>query len=145
MGLYSLAHRTTSGTDATPAFELRTTATNACRVMRIGFSLVDATASIYGLGRPAARGVNPTSPLTALADKADEPASDVTGAVAWTTTAPTVPAQFLRRVGLPATAGVQFVWSFEHGLYLAVSSSIVLWNLGTNSVVDLWVEIDRNV
>ena len=63
MGLYELAARTSSGTSAAAAWEIRTSANVRARIMELGVFLAAATASTYGLGRPAAIGVTPTSPV----------------------------------------------------------------------------------
>jgi hypothetical protein len=62
--------------------------------------------------------------------------------MAWGT-APTAPTNFLRRVTLPATIGAGIIWTFPRGLVIPVSSSIVIWNIGTNSVADIWIVIDE--
>jgi len=108
--------------------------------MEMQVSLAAATASTYGLGRPAAIGVGPTSPVTLLSmyttgDASGEIQSKT--AIAWTTTAPTIPAQFFKRIGFPATIGASILWTFDEGLYIPAAGTIVLWNLATNGVVDV--------
>ena len=111
--------------------------------MEIGISIVAATASIFGIGRPGAIGVTPTSPQTFL-DESDGngPAGLTTSAVAWGT-GPTVPTNFFRRVATPATIGSGVIWTFPRGLGLPISGSVVLWNIGTNSVADVWAVCDE--
>ncbi len=133
MALYHIAKQTTVTTTAAACMELRTTATDRVRVLEVGVFLGAATASRYGLGRPAAIGVTPTSPITVLAGDPADAAGTATVAVAWGT-GPTVPANFLRRTMLPASIGAGIIWTFPNGgLTIAVSSSLVLWNLSTNS------------
>lgn len=143
MAVYSLSQRTASGTAATAAWEVRSTSTNKPKVMEVGLSINAATASVFGLGRPGAIGVTPTSPQTFL-DEADgnAPAGLTTCAVAWGT-GPTVPANFLRRASTPATIGAGVIWTFPRGLGLPISGSFVLWNIGTNSVADVWAVVDE--
>lgn len=144
MALYSISQRTTVTTIAAAAWELRSTATNKPKVMEIGITLAAATASVYGIGRPAAIGVTPTTPLTAL-DEGDGngPVGLTTCAVAWGT-GPTVPANFLRRVSLPATLGAGVILTFPRGLGLPISGSIVAWNITTNSAAtDFWAVVDE--
>jgi hypothetical protein len=93
-----------------------------------------ATASFYALGRPAAIGVTPTSPVTVLAEDPAEAAGTLNTAVAWGT-GPTVPANFFRAILLPATIGTGVIWTFPRGLVIAISSSLVLWNLAASSAV----------
>ena len=144
MAIYSIAQRTTVTTIAAAAWEVRSASTNKPKIMEIGISLGAATASIYGIGRPAAIGITPTTPLTAL-DEADGggPTGLTTCAVAWGT-GPTVPANFFRRCSLPATIGAGIIMTFPRGLALPVSGSIVVWNITANSAVtDLWAVCDE--
>ena len=136
----SLAVRTTGAADATPAWEIRTGATpGRVKIVELGFFLATATASIIGLGRPVAIGVTPTDPVDFLQeDPNDVLASGVIqSALAWATP-PTIPAAFLRRIALPATIGTGVIWAFSPGIVIPVSSSIVLWNLSTNSTLDAY-------
>lgn len=144
MAIYSISQRTTVTTIAAAAWELRSTSTNKPKVMELGISLAAATASVYGVGRPAAIGVTPTSPITAL-DEGDGngPTGLTTCAVAWGT-GPTVPANFFRRASLPATIGAGIIFTFPRGLGLPVSGSIVMWNITANSAAtDFWAVVDE--
>jgi hypothetical protein len=140
--IYSLAQRTTGVTNATAGHETRTTATDRISITEIGVFLAAATASTYGIGRPAAIGVTPTTPQTFLAEDPGNPAGTATGALAWGT-GPTVPANFHRRISFPATIGTGVIWTFPRGLVVAISSGFVLWNLATNGVVDIYVVEDE--
>lgn len=142
MAKYSLGVRTSGVTNATAAWEIRTASGDRAVVLEIGITLAAATASTYGLGRPAAIGVTPTTPVTVLAEDSGAPVGTAQSALAWAT-GPTVPVNFLRRVSLPATIGTGMVWTFPAGLVIPVSNSLVLWNLGTNGVVDAWVVLDE--
>ena len=142
--IISLAVRTTAGTSGAAAWEIRTGSTpGRARLLEVGVFLAAATASTYGIGRPAAIGVTPTSPVDFLAeDPADVLASGVVqSALAWGT-GPTAPTNFFRRIGLPATIGTGVIWTFPKGIAISVSSSIVLWNLATNGVVDAYALLD---
>jgi len=139
----SLGVRTTDGTDAAAAWEILTGATpGRAKIVEIGFFLAAATASIIGLGRPAAKGITPTAPVDFVQeDPNDVLASGVVqSAVAWGT-GPTMPGDFLRRIALPATIGTGVIWTFPEGLVIPISSSVVLWNLGTNSVLDAYAVV----
>ena len=144
MGLYELAVRTSSGTSAAAAWEIRTSANVRARIMELGVFLAAATASTYGLGRPAAIGVTPTSPVDFLPEDPADPtvSGQVQSAVAWTT-GPTVPANFFRRISLPSTIGTGIIWTWARGLVIPASSSVVLWNLATNGVVDAYAVIEE--
>src|ERR1700694_2294987 len=82
MAIYSLANRTTNVTTANATLEIRTAAADACALMEIGIFLAAATASNFGLGRPAARGITPTSPVTVIAEDGNAPAGSVQTALA---------------------------------------------------------------
>ena len=143
MAIYSLSQRTTSGTAATAAWEVRSTSTNKPKMMEMSFTQVAATASVFGIGRPAAIGVTPTTPQTFLDEQdGNGPTGLTTAAVAWGT-GPTVPANFFRRVAMPATIGAGFVWTFPRGLGIPISGSIVLWVIATASVVDASAVVDE--
>jgi len=142
LAIYSLANRTTNVTTANACLEIRTTSTDRPRVMEIGIFLAGATASTFGLGRPAAIGQTPTAPITVLAEDPGDPAGTVTTALAWGT-GPTAPTNFFRRISLPATVGTGVIWTFPRGLVIPVSSSIVIWNLSSMGVSDIYVVIDE--
>lgn len=152
MAIYSLSQRTTNTTIANPCWEIRSAAGNKPKVLEIGISINAATASVYGLGRPAAIGVTPTSPQT-FVDESDggsgataAPTGNTTAAVAWGTP-PTVPANFLRRVSTPATIGAGVIWTFPRGLGIPNQSgtvgSLVIWNITATSAADVWAVVDE--
>lgn len=143
MARYSLASRTSNVTTGNACWELRSSSTDRLYVREIGITLAAATATTLGLGRPAAIGVTPTSPVTVLPMDTGDPAGTGTVALAWGT-GPTIPTQFLRRIGLPATIGAGIIWTFsDRGLVVPVSSSLILWNLSATGVSDVYVEIDE--
>lgn len=140
----SLARRTSSGTNATPAYELIAPPQKGCYVREILVTLAAATASTYGLGRPAAIGIGPTTPVAVLSEEGGQAEEyQTTTAVAWGTTAPTAPVQFFRRVSFPNVISSSILWVFEHGLYIPAAGTIVLWNLASNGVVDVTAVVDE--
>ncbi len=142
MAIYSLSLNTTVTTTAAAAMDLKASSANSPRIMEVAINLITATASTYGLGR-AGNTPTQTSPVLVQAENPSDPAGVSGAAVAWGT-APTVPAQFFRRIGLPATAGAGVIWTFPRGLALATSASMVLWNLATNSAsMNAWWVVDE--
>jgi len=140
----SIARRTTNGVDASAAYELIAPPVRGAWLRELLVTLAAATASTYGLGRPAAKGVAPTTPVRLLNESGGDPmAVESTTAIAWTTTAPTVPAQFFRRVSFPATVSSSILWVFVNGLYIPGGETLVLWNLATNGVVDVTAVVDQ--
>lgn len=142
MAVYSLGVLTTNVTIANAAQEVRTASTDRAMLMEAGIFLNAATASTVGLGRPQAIGVTPTSPVTLLAEDPGAPAGTVTSALAWGT-GPTVPANFFRRVNLPAVVGAGIIWNFPRGLWLPISSSVVLWNISATSAMNTYHVVDE--
>lgn len=142
MAIYSLANRTAVGTIAVAPIELRTSATKRVKVLEIHVVMAAATASIFGVGRPAAIGVTPTGPINLLAEEPSDPTATSTTAMAWSTP-PTVPANFFRRVNLPATIGAGQILTFPRGLIIPVSSSLVLWNITATGVADVTFVVDE--
>lgn len=142
--IVSLAVRTTGVAVGTAAWEIRTAATpGRARLLELGVFLAAATASVYGLGRPAAIGITPTTPVDFLVeDPADVIATaHPQSALAWAT-GPTVPANFFRRVSFPATIGSGVIWTFPKGIVIPVSGGFVLWNITANGVVDAYAVLD---
>ena len=142
MAQYAIARRTTNTTNGASAFTLITTSTDRAALLEFGVFMGAATASTYSLGRPAANGVTPTSPVTLLAEDPAQPAATVTSALAWGTS-PTNPTNDLRRWASPATIGTGVIWTFPRGLMIAISANLTLQNLATNGVVDAYAVIDE--
>ena len=129
MAIFSLALNSTVTTTGASAMDLLA-GTNSPKIMQIGMSLGVATASTYGLGRAGNTPVQ-TSGVALLAEGLDSNAALSKLAVAWGT-APTVPANFFRRIGLPATVGAGVIWGFSYGLAVATATAMEFWNLATN-------------
>lgn len=151
MALYSLRTRTTVTTTGAAAYEFRAASGARVQIREIGIFLAAATASTYGLGRPAAIGVTPTAPVTVIPEDWAGPVGTSTTAVAWGT-GPTVPANFHRAVGLPAAIGNGVIWTFGPNEFVlgpiqgaaAAVNSFVIWNLATNSAAtDIYVRADE--
>lgn len=120
---------TTSGA---PRAELRgATSGGRTRVFEIGVFNEAATAGVILLGRAAAIGVTPTTPITLLGDDTGDTPVEQT-ASAWAT-APTTPTNPLRRFAYAAAIGAGIVWTWQFGLYIPLSGSLILYNSGTGS------------
>ena len=142
--IYSLGVRTLDGTAGAAAWEIRTGATpGRAKVLEIGFFLIAATASQLGLGRPQAIGTTPTGPVDFIPEDPNDvlAAGVVQSALAWAV-GPTVPLKFFRRISLPATIGTGVIWTFPKGITIPVSDGLVLWNIGTNSLLDAYAVIE---
>jgi len=140
----SLGVRTSNVTIANACWEIRTGSTpGRAKVYEIGITLAAATASTFGLGRPQAIGITPTSAVNfQVEDPNDVLASGVVqSALAWGT-GPTVPSNYFRRVSFPATIGTGIIWTFPQGITIPVSSSLILWNISATGVSDMYAVVD---
>jgi hypothetical protein len=135
-GLYELEVRTSGVTIATPALELRAT-TRRLQLRRMELTLQAATASTYGLGRPAAVGTTGTNNAAVPAEPAGAATTALVLLAGWGV-APTAPTSFIRRAGFPATAGSFENWDFD-GWVIPPGGSLVLWNIAGNGVADVFL------
>jgi hypothetical protein len=142
MPYYSLGIRTTASQTTRACFELRADPLIDITLREIGVTLVAATASVFGLGRPQAKGITPGSPVALIPNEPGGGLSQAVAALSWGT-GPTVPTQFIRRVSLPGTIGASVVWRFEKGFVISKAQSLVLWNISAVALADLWVTIDE--
>jgi hypothetical protein len=144
--LYGLAPQSANTSIATCALEIRAAQTNEPRIVELGFSQLSAPGAVctYGLGRPGAIGVTPTSPAAFVAESnvSGGANSVTTGAVAWGT-APTAPTNFLRRVSPNNLIGTGMIWTFPRGVDIPLGQSVVLWLITVAVLLDMWVEIDE--
>ena len=131
MAIYSIGLNSTVTTTAASAMDILASSTNSPRIMQIDVSLGAATSSTYGIGRAGNTPVQ-TGGVALLQENPNDPTANTKAAVAWGT-APTVPANFFRRITLPATTGSGVIWTFPRGLLLAASAAMEFWNLATNS------------
>lgn len=142
MAIGSLSLQTTVTTTGAAAMDLKASASIAPRIMEVGINLAAATASTYGFGR-SGNTPTQTTPVLLQAENPNDPAMGSGCAVAWSV-APTVPTQFFRRISLPGTIGTGIIWTFPRGLILAVSASMLVWNLATNSAAtNVWWVADE--
>jgi hypothetical protein len=143
MAIASAAVRSSNGTTNQSAAELIASSTLAYKLMEAGLSMNVGTASVYGLGAPAAIGVSPTTPAALVfEDGGNTSTPGTTTALAWGTS-PTNPTVFQRRVSLPATVGAGICWSFPRGYGILKAKTLVIQNIGTTQVIDAWFVIDE--
>lgn len=142
MARYSLGFATLDGTVSLPCAEIRSTSSDRPRILEIGMLQVAAAASAMqiGLGVPAAVGIGPIAATKLLAEEPAEPFPAVTIATQWTTK-PTVPTAFYRRYGAAAGVGNGVIVGFPRGLSVALNSSVVMWNILANSLLNCHVTI----
>jgi hypothetical protein len=140
VALYELSVVGGSGSSGAAQCEFRAGADPAY-IREIGVFLNAATASTIGIGRPANNGSVAGGTVVLGQGGNQDDANPAGGIVAsgWTT-APTAPAQFFRRIGLPAAIGngMVFTWG-ERGLRVKQNTSLVIWNLAANSVASIYI------
>lgn len=146
-----LGVKTTSGTVAAPCLEIIAGPNKAVQLLKVSIDLASAVASEFGLGFPQAKGVGPTSPVEMLGPLAGaqlQLAIPKT-ALAWGTTAPTVPTRFHARGSFAGTVGERVVWQFDddkterpNGILIPANGSIVLWNITANGVFNVSLTAD---
>lgn len=143
MALYSLAQRTSNVTISNTMWTVISAATNKPKIMELGLSMVTGTAIVVGLGRPAAVGITPTTPVNFL-DESDGggPTGLTTACLAWGTL-PTSPTNFLRRYSMPATIGAGFIATFPRGLAMPVSQNVTLFNITAGVTTDVYAVVDE--
>ncbi len=141
MSISSLALRTTNLTITQASVEWRTPAGTRPKVLEVSIIQATATAQSLGLGRPQAIGITPVNVLFQADDPGDA-ASGMNGSLSWATS-PTVPLIFHRRWNSAATIGVGIVWTFPRGLAIAVSNSLVVWNITAALASDINCVLDE--
>lgn len=139
MARFSLAVRTSNVTNANAIVEILA-GSKGCRLRVLNFTLATAVAGVFGVGRPAAAGVTPTTPVPFLSDGADASLARI--ALAWGTS-PTAPAAYFKRVSTLATIGSLFSVSVGNGIWIPLGTTLVLFNITGGPTLDLDLEIDE--
>ncbi len=143
MAIASAAVRTSNGTTNNANTEIIASANGAFKAMEVGLSMNVGTASVYGMGVPAAIGITPTTPAAfVFEDGGNTSTPTTTSALAWGTS-PTNPTVYSRRVSLPATIGAGVVWTFPRGFAVLKAKTLTTSNIGTTQVCDVWWVIDE--
>lgn len=123
--------------------QLRSGASRDLRVFEIGVFNVSGVTGEVGLIRPTAVGATFTSSAVGAAeDNAAGTGVAVVDLAA--TTAPTIGANYMRRIQLPASIGAGVIWTFPIGINIPTSSSMVLWQLSASAVTyDVYFTFDE--
>lgn len=143
MGVGALSQQTLSGlVPSSPMWEGRSLFGTKPKILTVGWvsGVQGGTAASwqeFGIGRPSAIGINPTSPQAYVdEDDGNAPTFGTTGAVAWGT-GPTQPSAFHRRYTGPNAAsnqGTGFNCWFPGGFGISPTSSIVLWFINSSGL-----------
>ncbi len=137
-----LGLETTNFTISQACWELIAPSTRRIVIREIQIIQKTATAQTLGLGRPAAIGITPTAPVTAVRGDPADNTSSVTGALAWATS-PTAPAAYIAKWTSSANVGATVTWYFQDGLVLSASGTLVLFNLTAAVAVEVNVRFEE--
>lgn len=144
MAWYEIGFVTTATVTGAPIATFRAP-TRTSRVWEIGWSCNAATATAATVLRNT-NGSYAASASTSVGQQTNPLWANGTSLVdtAWTAAPTITAASRLRRGGLPASIGAQWVWTFRDGIWVRSATAtdiIVLWNesAATNSVVNGYV------
>lgn len=133
--------RTSNVTNSNAAVEILAGIKGA-RLLSCYVTTVTAVAGVLGIGRPAAAGVTPTTPLTFPTVEGVGDASLARTALAWGTS-PTDPTIFYSRTSLSATIGSAANIVFPYGIWIPASTTLVLQNILGGPTYDITIEISE--
>lgn len=131
--IYTQGFSTVAAASGAPYCTFHTGSARVARIRELGLAVNAATASSFGLIRPANTPVASTSVLVLPEDPTD-PAGTVNVDTAWSTV-PTIGTVFLRKFTVPAVIGNGVIWTWNPGeeLIINLSSYLVLWNFGAGA------------
>lgn len=149
MSFYELGIATVAPVTVANYMSMIATAAVRPRIREIGLSCNAATASSVGIGHPG-NTATPTTPTVGQPVDVNDQTSLASLSTTWTL-APTVPAQFFRRIVLPAVIGAGVIWIWNPGEEITLekvttaNGQLTWWNFGagTASVLQAylkWVE-----
>ncbi len=142
MSLCGIGVRSNDNTINRPSLEVIAGASSRLAILEMSVYCVSGGAFTLGLGRPAAIGVTPTTPvLLQRFDPADTACLGKT-AVSWGT-GPTSPTFFMRRCTPASAAGSGVVWTWPLGLIVPVNGSVVIWNVTQTNPYDFNVTAEE--
>jgi hypothetical protein len=138
MAKTSVAVRTSGTTAANPAAEVVASATVTLRLTEIDISTAGAGGGTFGIGFPAAVGISPSATANIQNHRAADQGATGSISTAWAGgTPPTVPANFLYRITVPAATGSVVSVVIPEGIEIPPNKSIVLWNITNTDVMDV--------
>lgn len=133
MARYGIGISKTTGAAAGLLAQIRAGAARDLRIWEVGVFASSAVSGTVGLIRPSAVGATFTSSgVGAAEDNAAGAGVAVVDIAA--TTAPTIAANYLRRIVLPGSIGAGVIWTFPAGINVPVSSSLALWQISAAAV-----------
>ena len=142
MAIFEIGLRTTGVGIATAGLEIRASASRMVRLHELHILMAAATATVFGIGRPANTPTGGTANAPLAIDTDDVVAFGGVIALAGWTLAPTAPAAFYRRIALPATVGSEHLYRPSRAIEIPAAGSLVLWNITANGVADVNLVIE---
>lgn len=144
MANFQLGLRSSNVTSANAVLEI--IAVVGCRLKTLNISLATGVTGVFGVGRPAAAGITPTTPTRFLSDDGVG-FSQAQVALAWGTS-PTAPAAFHHRVSMPATVGaLRDIMPFNvergHGIWIPAGATLVLFNITGGPTLDVSMDLEE--
>lgn len=140
MAVFEIGLRTSVTSTGAAGLEIRA-GTRRVQIYEMGFTLQAATASTFGIGRPGNTPIGGTNNVPPPGDPADAAALFQAILAGWST-APTIPAVFMRRWGFPSAIGSGIIHTFRR-LIIPASGSLILWNLSAVGVSDVYVQAEE--
>lgn len=134
MARYEIGVSKTTGAAAGLLCQLRASATRDLRIWEIGVFSVTAVAGEVGLIRPTAVGATFTSSGVGQAEDSAGATAALAVCDTAATTAPTIGANYMRRIMFPATIGAGVIWTFPEGITVPLSLSMALWQISAAAV-----------
>lgn len=129
MAIYSGAFPIFQVANGTPAADFLAGQSNSPNFIELGAQVGTAAATIFGIGRAAAAGVQVGGAALIAEEAGNTLPCQTTVGTQWSI-APTVPSIYLRRIQISGAAiGQAMILTFPRGLTLAANGSLVLWNL----------------
>lgn len=144
MILYSHGVTTSGVTLGTAAWDILAPTGAIVRVYEMGVTITAPVATTTAIGFATNVPVQ-TSAIHLVQDDPNDPVSDATVAITWST-APIMPVSFtpFRRVGLAGTIGQGYIVFFRQGIRLpAAGASLALWNITLGTTMDVWTSIEE--
>lgn len=140
MARFQQAVRTSNVTNAQAILEI-IAGNRGCRVKAIYITLATAVTGVFGVGRPAAAGITPTTPTTFGPIDGVGDRSMTAIALAWGTS-PTAPTLFFRRVSVPATIGaIRDTPVLD--VYVPAGATLTLHNITGGPTLDVSIDIEE--
>lgn len=114
-----------SATAGAPLVALRAPATERMALRELGVTLIAATSTRLGLRRATAVSITPSNTIAGQNKQPGAPASGSLLVSTWVTV-PTVSANDMRRITLPAAIGAGFIWTWpaDDPLIVGLGSAI---------------------